>query len=183
MNFSEYLIQNSHCPFCKSPIPTVFMDFKGNELPYTIDGNVIILQITQGVFRNIKINVPENAYYLAACIKYDLTLLSNQLSKKKICVLKNCSCSQNFKSNSTPITFNADFTIGAIDREIMTCKISPLQITNNYKYSKTSVIDTKIEPPYSLVGVSSYREFPIFSWEKLQPEQILKKIKTLSIFS
>lgn len=103
--------------------------------------------------------------------------------EKKIRIVKNCHCSQEFKSLSSILEFKDDSTLSPIKRDNVTCKISSFQITNNHKYNKTTVIDTSVAPPYSLLKISSYQEFPIFTWEQLKPEQILTKIKTLSIFS
>lgn len=183
MNLSEYLIHNSHCPFCKSAIPVTFRDLKADFIPYKLEKDNVILQITQALYRNVEINLSGNTCKIEfKQYKNPLPLIHN-LNTKKIRIVKICACPQEFRSLSSVLSFNDDMTLAPVSHDNITCKISSLQITNNYKHSKTTVIDTTIEAPYSLLKISSYREFPMFGWEKLRPEQILIKIKTLSIFS
>lgn len=183
MNLSEYLIKNSHCPFCKSPIPVTFRDLRADFIPYRLGKDSVILQVTQALYRNVEINLLDNTCKIEFKQHQNPLPLIHHLNAKKIRVIKDCSCLQEFRSLSSVLVFNDDATLAPVVHDNVTCKISSFQITNNHKHSKTTVIDTTVEAPYSLLKVSSYREFPMFNWEKLKPEQILIKIKTLSIFS
>lgn len=183
MKLSEYLIQNSHCPFCKSAAPVVFKDSRRITIPYKSDKDSITLQVTQAVYRNVEINLLGNSCDIKFKQYKNALPLIHHLNGKKIRVVKSCSCSQEFKSLSSTLEFNDDSILAPITYDNVSCKVSSFQITNNHKHNKTTIIDMTIEPPYSLLKVSSYQEFPLFNWEKLKPEQILIKIKTLSIFS
>lgn len=183
MNLSEYLIQNSHCPFCKSPVPATFRDFRTDSIPYRLVKDCVILQVTQALYRNVEINLVDNTCKIEFKQHQNPLPLIHHLNAKKIRVIKDCACPQEFRSISSALVFNDNATLAPVSHDNVTCKILSFQITNNHKHSKTTVIDTTIETPYSLLKVSSYQEFPMFNWEKLKPEQILTKIKTLSIFS